>query len=97
MDFGAIIFSRMLSKRLPSKSLKIINGKSLFERVVDRLNKLKSIDHICLATTRNPEDDVLSDLAKNLKIDVFRGSENNLISRAIDTSEFFGYKKLSKS
>jgi spore coat polysaccharide biosynthesis protein SpsF len=92
MQLGAIIFSRMLSTRLPSKSLKLINGKPLFERVLDRLYKLDRIDHICLATTINTEDDVLCDLAKNLKVDVFRGSENNLISRAIDASEFFGYK-----
>ena len=94
MQLGAIIFSRMLSTRLPSKSLKLINGKPLFERVLDRLYKLDRIDHICLATTINTEDDVLCDLAKNLKVDVFRGSENNLISRAIDASEFFGYKNV---
>jgi len=92
MQLGAIIFSRMLSTRLPSKSLKLINGKSLFERVLDRLYKLDRIDHICLATTINTEDDVLCDLAKNLKVDVFRGSENNLINRALHASEFFGYK-----
>ena len=45
MQLGAIIFSRMLSTRLPSKSLKLINGKSLFERFVQNFGARKNNCH----------------------------------------------------
>ena len=51
---GGIIFSRMNSRRLPGKALKMVSGKMLLERVIDASLNIKNINHICIATSLNP-------------------------------------------
>lgn len=50
----AIIPARYASTRLPAKPLIQIRGKSLIQRVCERVSEAKSIDHFCVAT-----DDIL--------------------------------------
>ena len=50
----AIIPARYASTRLPAKPLIQIRGKSLIQRVCERVQLAKSIDHFCVAT-----DDIL--------------------------------------
>ena len=62
MKIGAIIFSRISSTRLPGKALIDINGMTLIERVIKRSKLIKSVNHICISTSRNSEDDVIEDI-----------------------------------
>ena len=91
MKVGSIIFSRISSNRLPGKALLDISGKTLLSRVIERTKKIKSIDHICVATSENSEDDVIEELSKLHGIDVFRGDLNDVTQRAIDASKHFRY------
>lgn len=50
----AIIPARYGSQRLPGKPLIMIRGKSLIQRVCERVAQAKAIDHFCVAT-----DDIL--------------------------------------
>lgn len=50
----AIIPARYGSQRLPGKPLIMIKGKSLIQRVCERVQQAKEIDHFCVAT-----DDIL--------------------------------------
>ncbi len=50
----AIIPARYGSQRLPGKPLIMINGKSLIQRVCERVKQAQLIDHFCVAT-----DDIL--------------------------------------
>ena len=50
----AIIPARYGSQRLPGKPLIMIKGKSLIQRVCERVRLAKAIDHFCVAT-----DDIL--------------------------------------
>jgi len=50
----AIIPARYGSQRLPGKPLLMIKGKSLIQRVCERVAQAKAIDHFCVAT-----DDIL--------------------------------------
>ena len=50
----AIIPARYGSQRLPGKPLLMIKGKSLIQRVCERVQQAKVIDHFCVAT-----DDIL--------------------------------------
>ena len=59
IEFGAIIFSRMSSKRLPGKALTDLHGTSLLERVIHNVRKIKCLDGICLATSTDKSDDCL--------------------------------------
>ena len=50
-------------------------------RVIKRHKKAKQVDQIWLDTTKKEEDNVFENIAKKFKINVFRGSINNVLSR----------------
>jgi len=76
-----VIQARMGSTRLPGKSMMKLGGKTLIEHVVERAKKACLIDKIVLATTRSHNDDILVDVAKNMSVEFYRGSTDDLVSR----------------
>ena len=76
-----ILQARTKSSRLPQKVLRKIKDKTLLELYVNRVKESRLIDKIVIATTTEPEDSVIEDIAKKLKINCFRGSENDLLDR----------------
>jgi spore coat polysaccharide biosynthesis protein SpsF len=84
MLVGVIIQARMTSSRLPGKVLlKLPYGSkiSALEQVIRRAKKLTRIDEILIATTTNKNDDPLLALAEKEKVNTFRGSEDDVLSR----------------
>ena len=77
----AIVQARMKSTRLPGKVLKMVNGKPLIEILLYRLSQSKKIDKIVIATSENKENDILTETVEKLGFDVFRGSEDDVLSR----------------
>ena len=77
----AIVQARVDSTRLPGKVLKKIGDKTLIEVLLYRLSRAKKIDKIMLATAEGVSNDPLVELAKKLDIDVFRGSEEDVLDR----------------
>ena len=90
MKIVAIVQARMGSTRLPGKVLQKICGKSVIDILLQRLKKSRLIDEICVATTENPEDDVLCSEIDRLGFRVYRGSENDVLGRYYHASKFFG-------
>ena len=76
-----VIQARMNSSRFPNKSLCNLSGAPMIVRIIQRVKKSKKIKKIILATTRRKDDDVLAKIGKKNRIDVFRGSENDLVDR----------------
>ena len=76
-----VIQARMNSERFPNKVVSDLNGSPLIERILQRVKKVKKIGKIIVATTRKKEDDILAKIAKSNKVEVFRGSENDLVDR----------------
>ena len=77
----AIIQARMESTRLPGKVLKKVAGKSLIEILLHRLSRSRKIDKIILATSKNNENDELTNLIEKQGYGVYRGSENDVLDR----------------
>jgi glutamate-1-semialdehyde 2,1-aminomutase len=81
-NITAIVQARCDSSRFPNKVLEKIYGDStLIEFLFSRLFKSKKINNFFLATTKNKNDNKLCALFKNSIVKVFRGSENNVLSR----------------
>ena len=88
-----IIQARTGSTRMPQKViLPFYDEKSIFELLIEKL--LKVGFPIILATTGNPIDDPLVNLAKKYPIEIFRGSEDNVLKRFIDTAVRFRADKI---
>lgn len=81
MKVLAITQARTGSTRLPNKILKTINGISLLELHINRIKRSKLISELIVATTTNKSDDEVETMCKHLKVDVSRGSENDVLDR----------------
>lgn len=77
----AIIQARMGSTRLPDKVLLEINSKPMLWHVINRVKKAKLVDDIIVATTRWERDDPICELALEMGVKYFRGSEEDVLSR----------------
>ena len=83
----ACIIARTNSTRLPQKVLIDIKGKRLIEHIIDRVKSVKGIDEIYIATSTNPEDRVLGEIAYKNNIKVHYGSETSVIDRMLEIGE----------
>ena len=81
MKIICIIQARTTSTRLPNKVLLDLKGKTILQHIIERVEKSELIDKVVIATTINETDDKIEELCKNLGVDYFRGSENNVLSR----------------
>ena len=79
----ASIEARMASSRLPGKVLMDINGRPTLARVVDRLRQVSAVDGVVVATTTAPSDDVVARWAEAEDVAIFRGSEEDVLSRVV--------------
>ena len=71
----------MGSTRLPGKVLMDLGGKTVLARVVDRLRRASRVDEIVVATTSSAADDGIVRECHHLKVEYFRGSENDVLDR----------------
>lgn len=76
-----IIQARMNSKRLPFKALLPILDRPLLSYTFERLLSIRTPCKLLLATTEAPSDDPLESLAKSFGLEVYRGSETNVLER----------------
>ncbi|EKF86036.1 cytidylyltransferase domain-containing protein [Methanobacterium formicicum] len=81
MNTVVIIQARMGSTRLPGKIMADITGKPMLWHVIERVKKAQKIDQIVLATTKNEEDHKTACLAKECGVELYRGSQNDVLDR----------------
>lgn len=84
-NIGIITQARMTSTRLPGKVLQEIDGRSLLDYHITRL--LKTGFHVIVATTSNETDDPIVDFCEKNKINFYRGSEDNVLSRYYEAAK----------
>tara|TARA_B100000780_G_scaffold232421_1_gene172388 strand:- start:176 stop:934 length:759 start_codon:yes stop_codon:yes gene_type:complete len=73
--------ARSGSTRLPGKVLKEVDGQTLLQIHLERLNKCLKVDEIIVATTVNSEDEIIYNKALEWGFTAFRGSELNVLDR----------------
>ena len=86
----ATIEARMNSSRLPGKVLTDIGGFTSLECQIRRLRRSKCIDEIILATTVNKSDDILEEFSFLQNCKIFRGSEEDVLSRILGAANLIG-------
>jgi len=85
---GIVTQARMTSTRLPGKVLLPAAGRSMLDHHLDRLAVVGW--PVIVATTTNASDDPIADLAAGRGLGLFRGSENDVLSRYLGCAEAFG-------
>lgn len=81
MRVVAVTQARVGSTRLPAKVLKKIGNLTLLELHIQRILKSTKINQLIVATTTNPTDDAIVDLAKKCGVSYYRGSEQDVLDR----------------
>lgn len=89
MKIGFLITARLKSARLPLKIIKDLNGKTVIERLIDRIKEIKGINEIVLCTSINPQDESLIEIAKRNGIHYFTGHEDDVLKRLLDAAKLF--------
>lgn len=77
----ALVQARMGSTRFPGKMLALLDGRPILEWVLHRASLAKLVDTVALATSDLPRDDPLVELARRRGLNVFRGSEADVLGR----------------
>ena len=74
---GVVIVCRYNSSRLPGKILKVIEGKTILERIYKRINQVFPTNKIIVATSIEETDDVIQEFCEENNIQLYRGSLEN--------------------
>jgi len=77
----AIVQARMGSERLRGKVMKEVAGQPLLGHLLDRLRAVDLFDRIVVATTDQPADERIVELAEQHGVCSFRGSEQDVLGR----------------
>lgn len=85
---GIIVQARTGSTRMPGKVVKpFFQNNSILDIILSTLKNLPF--KVILATSENPENDILKTVAENNQVEFFQGSENDVLKRFIDCGEHF--------
>jgi spore coat polysaccharide biosynthesis protein SpsF (cytidylyltransferase family) len=77
-----IMQARMGSSRFPGKVLQLVKKDvPLLEYEVLRVRQAKRLGKIVVATTEDSRDDAIENLCRKLKVDIFRGSCDDVLDR----------------
>lgn len=89
-----IIQARLGSTRLPNKIIRPFwNEQSIIDILIERLKKFSGCPSI-LATSTQPVNELLVEIAKKHSINFFVGSENDVLNRFIDAADAFNIQKI---
>jgi spore coat polysaccharide biosynthesis protein SpsF len=78
-----VVSARMASSRYPGKALVPLAGRPLLEVLLTRMQSVRGVDGVVLATSENPENDPLAALGKRCGVVVFRGDEDDVLNRHV--------------
>src|SRR5690554_2441069 len=92
MNIGIIILCRYNSSRLPRKILKKINGKTILDYIIERVEKVIPRSQIVVATSTESTDNPIVEYCSNHSIQVFRGSLTNVAERFLHCMEYYKFE-----
>lgn len=82
-----VITARMASTRLPGKVLQKMAGKSVFAHHVERMQHVRGLDGVFLATSVDPKNMELIEEAKTLGCGWYAGAEQDIVDRHVKLCE----------
>jgi spore coat polysaccharide biosynthesis protein SpsF len=83
----AIVQARTSSTRLPRKVLLEIEGQPMLAWNLRRLARARRVDEVVVATTTEPEDEAIVDLASSLGFRSWRGPLEDVLTRYVGAAK----------
>jgi spore coat polysaccharide biosynthesis protein SpsF len=97
IDSGSaiVIQARMGSTRMPGKVLRpFYEGKTILDIILETVRANKYQLPVVLATSTSAQDDALQNWAFENDLGVFRGSENDVLNRFVETVDLFAFDQV---
>jgi spore coat polysaccharide biosynthesis protein SpsF (cytidylyltransferase family) len=88
---GVIVQARVGSTRLPGKVLMDLGGRTVIDRVLERVSKIRAVGQIVVAIPHTIENLSLHAVVSALDYPVFSGSEHDVLDRYYQTAKHFGF------
>ena len=91
-NIGFIIQARLNSSRLSQKVLLPLpygSNTCLLDQIIQRTRNSKTTHQVIIATSNNPENDVLAKIANKNKVLFFRGPEGDVLQRFYEAATQF--------
>jgi spore coat polysaccharide biosynthesis protein SpsF len=85
----AIIQGRMSSSRLPGKILMDIGGEPMVVRVINRVRRAQTVEHVVIATSDDTSDDPVEALCSTRGVPIYRGSQFDVLDRFYQAALLF--------
>ncbi len=82
--------ARIGSTRLPRKVMLPLAGQPLLRRFIERVTRSTLATRVVVATTQNSSDEGIVELCSQMKMDVYRGHENDLLDRHYRAAMAYG-------
>lgn len=82
-----IIQARIGSTRLPYKMMLSLHGIPIIQWVIRRVQKSKLLDDLIVAIPVTEDNDLLEKYLKELNVEVYRGSEGNVLERFYESAK----------
>ncbi|HTD10131.1 MAG TPA: glycosyltransferase family protein [Solirubrobacteraceae bacterium] len=86
----AVVTGRMGSSRMPGKTMAELAGVPALTHIISRLQRVPSLDGIVVATTVDPEDDVICECAQAMAVPAYRGSVTDVLGRVLNAAVSVG-------
>lgn len=83
-----IIQARLNSSRLPKKITNNLGNISVIDHVVKRAKRSKEFDKVVIAVPNNEKEDISKSL-QDKTIEIFQGSENDVLSRYYECAKYY--------
>ncbi|OGJ57254.1 hypothetical protein A3H90_02425 [Candidatus Peribacteria bacterium RIFCSPLOWO2_02_FULL_55_36] len=83
----AVINARMGSERLPGKPLREIAGRPLLGHLINRVQQVRGIDGLVVATPESQKNDCIEAFCKQEGVSSFRGAEDDVLGRMLGALE----------
>jgi spore coat polysaccharide biosynthesis protein SpsF (cytidylyltransferase family) len=93
----AFVPCRLKSSRYPNKGITPIFGKRSIERSLMNVSAIPSIDKVILVTSTAEVDDALEDCNLDGMVDIYRGSEEDVLERVFPALEKYQPKYLVRA
>ena len=89
MKIGYLITARLKSTRLPNKLMLKILDREIIGWMIERLKLSQDLALIIICTSTNSQDDPLEKIAKENGIEIYRGSEEDVLQRLYEAALAF--------
>jgi len=94
---GTVVQVRLGSTRLPGKALKLLAGRPMLGRVLDRHRQMRHCGALIVATTQRAQDDPLQAFCDQEGLACWRGSEADVLERYCQAAAAFELEHVIRS